>query len=196
MTGVQTCALPISASVAAGIEALERAPGKPAAALLVHDVARPGVTSEIFEQVAAAAVRVGAAIPALPIHDTVKWIENLADGSAQSAGTIDRTTLRAAQTPQGIAQRHVATFLAALLERGNTASDDASILESCNIPVALVDGAERLRKLTTPADAAILGALIGTQPPPELAGLRSGADRKSTRLNSSHMSESRMPSSA
>jgi len=166
-----------AASVAAGIEALERAPGEPAAALLIHDVARPGVTAEMFEQVAAVAARVGAAIPALPIHDTVKRIQNEADGSAQSAGTIDRTTLRAAQTPQGIARRHVAAFLTALLERGNTASDDASILESCDIPVALVDGAERLRKLTTPADAAILAALIATPPPPELAGLQAGAVR-------------------
>lgn len=155
-----------SLSVAAGLQALGRAPGVAAAVLLIHDAARPGVEAEVTLRVAAAALRHGAAAPVMPVADTLKRVAAKSAGEAivQSSGSVDRTGVVSAQTPQGIAAEHVAAFGAALV-RNPAATDDTGILESIGITVELVPGSSRLRKLTEPEDLLSIGALLRPSDP-------------------------------
>ena len=63
-----------STSVAAGLHALERAPGEASDVLLIHDAARPGVDADVTLRVVTAAQQHGAAAPFMPIADTLKRV--------------------------------------------------------------------------------------------------------------------------
>ncbi|GFJ90904.1 hypothetical protein Prum_045460 [Phytohabitans rumicis] len=122
--------------------------------ILVHDAARALAPPELVESVAAA-VRAGndAVIPVLPVVDTVKEIG--ADGVV--LGTVDRSALRAVQTPQG--------FRRAVLEAAHAASsdaltDDAGLVEKQGVPVACVPGHTHALKITTPFDLVVAEALL------------------------------------
>lgn len=121
--------------------------------VVIHDAARPLATPMLFERVIEA-VRDGAdaAIPAIPVVDTVKQVEQ-----NRVVATLDRSALVAVQTPQA--------FRAAVLRRahsgGGDATDDAGLVEAAGGSVIVVAGEERNRKLTTVDDLAILSALIG-----------------------------------
>ena len=82
------------ASVRAGLEAL--APQKPDI-VLVHDAARPFASAALVARAIDAAQKTGAAVPALPVTDTVKSVDR--QGFVEA--TLDRKTLRTIQTPQG-----------------------------------------------------------------------------------------------
>jgi 2-C-methyl-D-erythritol 4-phosphate cytidylyltransferase len=126
-----------------------------AAALVVHDAARPLLRNEVVERVVTA---VGeewdGAVPALPLADTVKR----AAGEAV-AETVDRTGLVAVQTPQA--------FLAGSLRRalggGGDATDCAGLVEAAGGRVRLVEGDRRLVKVTTQADLDFVEALLGAE---------------------------------
>ena len=132
-------------SVRAGLDALPSFDG----VVLVHDAARPLIEVALVEAITAAAAEAGAAIPVLPVADTIKS----ADGAAIT-GTVDRSTLRAAQTPQG--------FTAALLRRaydaaardGATLTDEAIAVERTGGAVRAIPGSPENRKLTPPDDLA------------------------------------------
>jgi 2-C-methyl-D-erythritol 4-phosphate cytidylyltransferase len=92
-------------SVAAGLAELDRLDGGRASdddarVVLVHDGARPVVSPELIAGVASAAAVHGAAIPVVPIGETVKRI-----ASGWVEATVDRSGLATAQTPQGIDDR-------------------------------------------------------------------------------------------
>ena len=134
------------ASVLAGLEALRSA--QPTR-VLIHDAARPFVSSAEIGRIIDALTEGPAAISAVQIVDTLK--RAAPDGS--SAGTVDRSGLWAAQTPQGF---DFATILdahrkAAAAGRADF-TDDASIAEWAGLKVALVQGSLRNIKLTTQAD--------------------------------------------
>ena len=89
-------------SVAAGLAELDRLDGGRAVddgtrVVLVHDGARPVVSVELIEGVATAAAVHGAAIPVVPIGETVKRI-----AAGRVEATVDRSALATAQTPQGV----------------------------------------------------------------------------------------------
>src|SRR5690606_38032170 len=84
------------ASVHAGLEAL--APRNPDI-VLIHDAARPFASTALIARAIAAAEKCGAAIPALPVTDTVKSVD--AEGHVDK--TLDRNALRLIQTPQAFA---------------------------------------------------------------------------------------------
>lgn len=116
----------------------------------VHDAARPFASTDLFKQVIAA-IRNGAdaAIPAIPVTDTIKIVAG--DGSGTIESTPNRTTLVAAQTPQA--------FAAAALRRAHelddgtsTATDDAMLVERAGGVVVVVDGESPNRKITTQED--------------------------------------------
>ena len=88
-------------SVLAGLNALERAEPD---FVLIHDSARPFATTALVDRAIAAVQASGAAIPALPVTDTVKQV----DAQERVSRTIDRTTLRLIQTPQAFAYRKLA----------------------------------------------------------------------------------------
>jgi 2-C-methyl-D-erythritol 4-phosphate cytidylyltransferase / 2-C-methyl-D-erythritol 2,4-cyclodiphosphate synthase len=133
-------------SVAAGVAAL--ADGPPDGVILVHDGARPLVTPELVERVAAAVAAHGAAVPVLPVAETLKRIEG-----DQIAGTVDREGLVAAQTPQGVRRDLLAQAYAAFPPDGSTTfTDEASLLEACRIAVHAIPGEASNLKVTLPDD--------------------------------------------
>ena len=120
--------------------------------VVVHDGARPLCEVALYASVIAA-VRGGAdaAIPALPVSDTVKRV----DGSRVVA-TVARTDLVTVQTPQAF--RHAA--LVAAHESGRDDTDDAALVEANGGSVVIVDGDPRNIKITLPDDLAIAAALL------------------------------------
>jgi 2-C-methyl-D-erythritol 4-phosphate cytidylyltransferase len=117
--------------------------------VLVHDAARPLVDFALIEAVAAAATRAGAAIPILPVADTIKRIE---DGIVRA--TVDRSELAAAQTPQGFGIALLREAYEAAERDGAVLTDEAMAVERLGRPVRAVPGSARNRKLTTADDLA------------------------------------------
>jgi len=155
-------------SVAAGVRALEAAPSPSdrrdsGEIILIHDGARPLVSSALVSAVAQAAAAHGAALPILPIVDTVKRVEAAVDGADRGTvgPTVDRSGLAAAQTPQGV-RRELLTraYIAFPPDAGPAFTDEASLLEACAIPVASVPGEPRNLKVTRPADLALVRELV------------------------------------
>ena len=126
-----------------------------AAAILVHDAARPLLPEEVVERVVAGlAEGWDGVVPALPLADTVKR----AEGEAV-AQTVDRTGLYAVQTPQVF----LAEALRGALARGGDATDCAGLVEAAGGRVRLVEGDRRLLKVTTPADLAFAETLLAAE---------------------------------
>ena len=136
-------------SVAAG---LDEVPAE-AAFVLVHDAARPLVSEDLVDRVVAA-VAAGAdgAVPALSLTDTIKRVAP--DGTVLA--TLDRTELRAVQTPQGFAARSLREAIAG--DRRDV-TDCASLVERAGGRVIAVEGDPRNLKVTTAGDLARAEAL-------------------------------------
>ena len=133
-------------SVAAGVAALPGGPGD--AVILVHDGARPLVSADLVDAVARAASIHGAAIPVVPLVDTLKRVD---DGRV--TGTVERSGLVAAQTPQGVRRDVLADAYAAFPPEGpRTWTDEASLLEACRIAVHAIPGDAANLKVTLPDD--------------------------------------------
>jgi 2-C-methyl-D-erythritol 4-phosphate cytidylyltransferase/2-C-methyl-D-erythritol 2,4-cyclodiphosphate synthase len=129
--------------------------------VLVHDAARPLVSAEVISRTIAAAAESGAAIAAVPVHDTVKQAADR-DGLPFIARTLPRETLHLAQTPQGF-RRDV---LAAAIAQGGAAdvTDEAGWAERAGYPVRLVLGDPDNMKITTERDLARAEAVLGGTP--------------------------------
>jgi 2-C-methyl-D-erythritol 4-phosphate cytidylyltransferase/2-C-methyl-D-erythritol 2,4-cyclodiphosphate synthase len=121
--------------------------------VLIHDGARPFVKSETVNAVLEACAVYGAAVPAVPLKDTVKCI----DGDVVTC-TPDRSILRAVQTPQGF-KRSIIEQAYASLGPDTVVTDDASLVEALNIPVHVVNGDDMNIKITTPSDIRMSGYL-------------------------------------
>lgn len=123
--------------------------------VLVHDAARALAPTGLVASVAAA-VRAGhdAVIPVLPIVDTIKEVTT----SATVLGTVDRTLLRAVQTPQGFRRAVLAAAHAA--SAGSDASDDSGMVEKLGVPVVCVPGSDHALKITRPFDLAVAELLL------------------------------------
>lgn len=123
----------------------------------VHDAARPLATSRLLSEGLALLERFEGAIPVEPVRDTVKRVE----GGA-IVETLDRTTLRLAQTPQIF---QTAALIAAHEAAGNRVlTDDASALEAMGLPVGTFPGEPWNLKITTPFDLQ-MAALLASRPP-------------------------------
>jgi 2-C-methyl-D-erythritol 4-phosphate cytidylyltransferase/2-C-methyl-D-erythritol 2,4-cyclodiphosphate synthase len=146
------------ASVRAGLEAL--AAHSPDI-VLIHDAARPFASSALIARAIAAAEKTGAAIPALPVSDTVKSVD--AQGFVDK--TLDRSSLRTIQTPQGFAFKPLLeAHRRAAKEGRDDFTDDAALAEWAGMKVAVFEGEPGNIKITTPddfarAEAAQLAAL-------------------------------------
>lgn len=122
--------------------------------VLVHDAARPLVPAEVIERVIAA-VRGGheAVVPGLPVVDTIKRV----DEHDNVIDTVDRSTLRAIQTPQGFTRDVLNRAHAAA---DDVATDDAGLAERLGVTVHVVDGHEDSLKVTRPNDLVIAEGII------------------------------------
>jgi len=134
------------ASVLAGLEALAR--HKPDL-VLIHDAARPFVSSELISRAIEAAPITGAAIPAIAVADTIKIIGD----AGQVEATPDRSRLRIAQTPQAFRFNVILdAHRRAAREGRNDFTDDAALAEWAGLTVITFEGDPANMKLTTPED--------------------------------------------
>lgn len=162
-------------SVMAGLEAISVEPGVDPI-VLVHDAARALTPASMIDRVArAVADGASGVVPVVPVVDTIKAVtETAGHGEARSQAqitkTVDRSNVRAAQTPQGF--RYSALFSAnemyyasvqADAEAGTRSfvpTDDASLLEWQGVPVVCVDGDELAFKITTRKDLLLAQAFL------------------------------------
>ena len=117
--------------------------------VLVHDAARPLVDVELIEAVAQQAAVTGAALPVLPLVDTVKRVRG-----GRVVETLDRAELGGAQTPQGFRIALLREACEAALRAGVALTDEAMAVERLGHAVYAVPGSKRNRKITTPDDLA------------------------------------------
>jgi 2-C-methyl-D-erythritol 4-phosphate cytidylyltransferase/2-C-methyl-D-erythritol 2,4-cyclodiphosphate synthase len=124
--------------------------------VLIHDGARPFPDHQLVERVIDALDKAVAAIPCLPLRDTIKRAEG---GTIRE--TIDRSELWRAQTPQGF---HFDAILAAHRAAiGRELTDDAAVAEAAGLTPAIVDGSEDNLKVTTQEDLAAAERLIAAR---------------------------------
>lgn len=115
--------------------------------VLIHDAARPFADAGVISRVIAALSEdAPAALAALPVSDTLKR----ADARARVTGTIDRSNLWRAQTPQGF--RYAPILAAHRAMAGQDLTDDAAVAEAAGMPVQLVPGSPDNIKVTMPED--------------------------------------------
>ena len=149
--------------------------------IAVHDAARPCASTKMIDRVFEAASRHGAALPGLPMGDTVKRVDeaptssggdpldaifgdkvNAANALKQITGTVPRDDLYRVQTPQ-VFERQLITDAYTAISNDNAAdiTDDASVAERAGHEVFIVEGDPLNLKLTHPADAELLEAVLG-----------------------------------
>ena len=133
-------------SVYAGLKALE--PYNPKY-VLIHDAARPFISTSLIQKIIDSLDSASGAVPALPMTDTLKEGQN---GFIEK--TLNRNHVWAAQTPQGF---HFQNLLAAhTMYAGQDAFDDAHIMERAGYgPIALINGDIENRKVTYSSDISL-----------------------------------------
>ena len=140
-------------SVRLGLEAL--VPCRPER-VLIHDGARPFPDSGLIDRVIGGLDEASAAIPCLPLRDTIKRAE---DGVIRE--TVDRSALWRAQTPQGF---HFEAILAAhRAAAGRELTDDSAVAEAAGLAPLMVAGSEHNLKVTTTEDLAAAERLIAAR---------------------------------
>jgi 2-C-methyl-D-erythritol 4-phosphate cytidylyltransferase/2-C-methyl-D-erythritol 2,4-cyclodiphosphate synthase len=130
------------------------------ARVLIHDAARPNPDPALIDRVLDALDRAPAAIPALPVGDTLKRVV-----AGEVRDTVDRAQLWRAQTPQGF---HFAAILAAHRaaakgRRGRVLTDDAAVAEAAGMAPIVVLGSEDNLKVTTTQDLAAAERLFAAR---------------------------------
>ena len=143
-------------SVRCGLEALEATPPE---RVLIHDAARPDLPRAVIARLLAALDHHPGALPVLPVVDSLA----VAGADGAMAGKAERETLRRVQTPQAF--RFPAILAAHRAWPGAaTAGDDAQVLSASGGSVALVDGDNRMKKITFAEDFVDTITSSGTAP--------------------------------
>jgi 2-C-methyl-D-erythritol 4-phosphate cytidylyltransferase len=153
-------------SVRAGLAALTDGGVSADTVVLVHDAARPAASTALMERVVAA-VAGDAAIPVLPVADTLKRVT---DGRADQ--TVDREGLGAAQTPQAASLGILVAALDAARARGWDPTDEAAAVAAIGVPVHAVAGDPANHQLTDWTDIDVWRrAPLRVAPMDELTGM-------------------------
>jgi 2-C-methyl-D-erythritol 4-phosphate cytidylyltransferase len=126
-----------------------------AALVAIHDAARPFVAAQHVRATVAEAARTGAAVLVGPIRDTIKRVSG-----GFVVETLDRSTLRQAQTPQCFRLELVREAHEEAQRRGWDATDDCALLERLGHAVAVVLGDAWNFKITETGDLAAAEALL------------------------------------
>ncbi|WP_253341372.1 bifunctional 2-C-methyl-D-erythritol 4-phosphate cytidylyltransferase/2-C-methyl-D-erythritol 2,4-cyclodiphosphate synthase [Sphingobium sp. OAS761] len=142
-------------SVRAGLEAIAAAGG--AARVLIHDAARPFLSADVTHRLLQALDDASGAVPVLPVADTL-----VRDVGGRMGDGVSRERLMRVQTPQAF---RLDTILAAhrAWDPAREATDDAGILRAWGHDVTLVQGDEKLEKLTYPQDFARAEAMLAAR---------------------------------
>jgi 2-C-methyl-D-erythritol 4-phosphate cytidylyltransferase len=139
-------------SVKAGLDAVD--PGLEWIA--VHDAARPLVTLAQIEAVCSLARKVGSAILAVPVWDTVKVV----DEKGLIIKDMDRRRLYMAQTPQVCRKEDLRSAYRLAEDKGIRATDEAGLLEITGVSVGVAESSPSNFKITTQEDLNMAEALI------------------------------------
>lgn len=139
-------------SVRAGLEALA---ANPPSRVLIHDAARPFVDAGLIDRVIGTLNSHAGALPCLPVTDTLTM-----GRGRHATGTLPRDDLWRAQTPQGFHFDEILAAHRAAAKDGATFTDDAGIAQWYGLDVALVEGSEANRKLTSAEDIASADELL------------------------------------
>ncbi len=135
-------------SVLAGLQAL-----KSSCLVLVHDAARPLVSGSLILRVMKGVLDSGAAVPVIPVRDTVKSVTS----SSLIRGTVSRESLRMSQTPQGF----TLDVLLRVLKEADEVTDECGAMEIAGLEVLAVDGDPGNIKLTDPEDLMMIESMTG-----------------------------------
>ena len=122
--------------------------------ILIHDAARAGVSPRLILEVREALNTAPAALPALPLSDTIKDIS-----CPQRPITLNRKNLRAAQTPQGFVRTHLERALDRSSDQDQE-TDEIQAIEALKLAPALMTGDPCNLKITTPEDLTMLSSLL------------------------------------
>ncbi|MBN1972517.1 MAG: 2-C-methyl-D-erythritol 4-phosphate cytidylyltransferase [Sedimentisphaerales bacterium] len=134
----------------------------------VHDACRCCVTEEIIDSCIEAAIESGAAIPACPVTATLKKVN---EEDEMIFGTLDRTGLYEAQTPQVFAVKMLKKAYENLNNLGDMPiSDDAQLVEAMGLKVSIVKTDSSNIKITTQSDIAIAEAILKSRPKKQSEG--------------------------
>ena len=125
----------------------------------IQDGARPLITDQVIDRTVRAAHSYGAAAPAIPVKDTVKTVQG-----GVVVNTPDRSTLQAVQTPQVFDFDLLRGALKKARQENAAITDDCSAVELMGYSVKIVEGDERIIKVTTPMDLKIAQMLLEEMP--------------------------------
>ncbi len=145
-------------SVLAALRALQQQPDGPGErdGVLVHDAARALLPASALQRLCEVPLDENGAILALPAQDTLKR----ADNQGRIAGTLDRSIIWQAQTPQLFMCGLLRTELEAALASGCRITDEASCMERAGYHPRLVPGDALNFKITTAADLHLAAAVL------------------------------------
>ncbi len=140
-------------SVANGVDAAT------APVVLIHDGARPLVTPNLVDRVAAEAWKMGAAVPIVAVPESMREV---VDG--EIVRTVDRIRLYRSQTPHGARLELLRRAYSIHDPRGpETFIDETTLVQSAGISVATVPGEAQNLKVTLPGDDELAIALLGAR---------------------------------
>lgn len=125
----------------------------------IHDAARPLVSQALIDRTLLAAVQYGAAVPAMPVHLTIKQATGPLPAKVER--TIPRHTLWAMQTPQIMRREALLRAFETCPLPLEQVTDDVQLIELAGGEVWLVEGEERNLKITTAGDLKIAEMHLG-----------------------------------
>jgi 2-C-methyl-D-erythritol 4-phosphate cytidylyltransferase len=131
----------------------------------VHDAARPCLSTNLIDDVFAAASKTGAAMLAVPISDTVKK----SDAAGMIMETLSRKHLWLAQTPQVFRRDLLIGAYAKRSQLNAEITDDAQLMEAAGHAVYLVNGSSSNIKITTKEDLTLAEAILKSRPAAKVA---------------------------
>jgi 2-C-methyl-D-erythritol 4-phosphate cytidylyltransferase len=143
-------------SVRMGLEAVDSRCGR----VVIHDGARPLITTAFLDHVLEVAGMRASVITGLPAKETVKAVSP----NHEVVATYDRSRTWLIQTPQVFPYRELMqAHLAALKENRGEATDDALLMERLGLPVRVIEGTEENIKITTPLDLELARMILETR---------------------------------
>ncbi|MGI8650441.1 MAG: 2-C-methyl-D-erythritol 4-phosphate cytidylyltransferase [Rubrobacter sp.] len=155
------CALPGESRSRSTKNGLDLMVGEaPETIVLVHDGCRCLISESLIGRVAGSLDGADGVIPAVPVSDTIKATDGEDPADEFVAKTIDRSTLRAVQTPQAFRLGLLRDIFSAFDEFLDSATDDASLVERTGGKVRIVRGEKENIKLTTPEDLVLAEAIL------------------------------------
>lgn len=129
--------------------------------VMIHDGARALVTEDIIHRALQSAIEHGSGVASVAVSDTVKRVGE----NNRVLETLDRSFLRAMQTPQAFRVEIIQKAHKMAKQDGFLGTDDAALLEHAGMPVFVTEGSRRNIKLTTAFDMLLARVILEDEDP-------------------------------